>query len=731
MLNKIKLSHFRQHIDREFVFGPGMNAVRGEVEAGKSTLLEALFYFLFGVRALKESLEDIVTYHHPVGKLRVDCEIEHLGVVYTGYRGKSGAEVSFGNEKVTGQSEVTRFFEQLLGVDAKMAGKLMFASQKALAQSLAAGPTEAGQMIESLANLDVLDDVVAAIQATRPNGATTGVEARLAQLRGQAGDEPEAVDFAALEREADNADRAVAHAASLVQGARDKIEALDVAAARAAHARACALDRTLATDQAALTDLDVLLTQPLPVAPTGEELTAARAAVEAEKTINQARRVRAGLEKVDTTMLWDEPLAALDAEIERVNEAREPLRARQKGISTNLGQLSLQITQQEAETRVAVTKLEGQLIKESTCSLCQKDLKDVPEVVRINSSISKEIDAARAAGGSSVAVLRASAVELEEEAAKLVEELFNLDQEANILAHVAKVNQKVELAYAQAGALIEIDRSVVPGRWTWVGPDTSAGARPDVAGALVLLENKQRAADRAQAVRQEQQAQRVKLVARLDATKAELASLDTDAAQATLDQAEQLNAQLEPARAAHLEASRAAQQLRSNLEMKQALHEQQARQRAQLQDQIKSTEEELAAMQKYNALIKKVRAARPVITDKLWNIVLAGASKHFTDVRGTPSQITRDDGRFKCNGFPVSGLSGSAEDMLGLAMRITLARTFLPGVDLLQLDEPGAACSDARETAMLGMLSTLGYGQVIIISHNDLVDSFCDRIILV
>lgn len=729
MLNKIRLQHFRQHLDREFIFTGGLNAIKGENEGGKTTILEALFYTLFGVRAMREGLEDIVTYHHPVSKLRVDIEIEHLGVVYTAYRSAKGAEVSFGNEKVVGQSEVTRFFEKLLGVDAKLAGKLMFASQKAMAESLAAGPTEAGKMIEELANFDALDDVITAIQATRPNGATTGVEARLAQLRGQAGDEPEAVDFVALEREADNADRAVAHAASLVQGARAKIEALDVAGARAAHARACALDRTLATDQAALADLDLLLTQPLPTAPTGEELTVARAAVEAEKTIDQARRVRASLDRVDTTMLWDEPLEALNAEIARVEAAMVPLKARSNGISTNLGQLSLQITQQETETRVAVTKLEGQLIKESTCSLCQKDLKDVPEVVRINSSISKEIDATRAAGASSVAVLRASVVELEQELEQVQLQRQGLETDLKDLADVVKVHQKVELVYAQAGALIEIDRSVVPGRWTWIGPDTSAGARPDVAGALVLLENKQRAADRAQAVRQEQQAQRVKLVARLDTAKAELASLDTAAAQTTLDQAEQLNAQLEPARAAHLEASRAAQQLRSNLEMKQALHEQQVRQRAQLQAQIKSAEEELAAMQKYNALIKKVRAARPVITDKLWNIVLAGVSKHFTEVRGTPSIITRGDGRFKCNDFPVSGLSGSAEDMLGLAMRITLSRTFLPGADFLQLDEPAAACSDARETRMLGMLSTLSFGQIIMVTHSDLADSFCDHIV--
>lgn len=731
MLNKIKLSHFRQHVDREFVFGAGLNAIKGENEGGKTTILEALFYVLFGVRAMREGLEDIVTYHHPASKLRVDVELEHLGVTYTGYRGKSGAEVSFGKEKVTGQSEVTRFFEQLLGVDAKLAGKLMFASQKALAESLAAGPTEAGKMIEELANFDVMDDVIAAIQATRPNGVTTAVEGRLAMLRGQLeglqADDGETE--ANLKKFIQIEEKREQETAAALRALVDRAAALDVAAARAVVAQAQSLDAAITAGEAELKELDILLTQALPTAPTGEELTAARAAVEAEKTIDHARRVRTTLDKTDTSMLWDEPYAALEAEIARIAAESEPLRTRQKGIDTSLGQLALRISQQESETRVSVTKLEGQLIRELTCALCQKDLKDVPEVVRINTAIDKEIAAARAAGTAAVEVLRVSVAELEGERRQVASKLAELDDMSRQLADVVKVNQRIELVYAQAGDLVTIDRSVVPGQWSWAGPDTSAGERPDVAGALVLLENRQRAADRAAAVRTEQQAQRVKLSIRTAQARGEREAVFPQEAQDTIQLYTDLQAQLEPARAAHNLANRDLMTFQNNLKLCQQAAEQLARQRTQLQDQLKAAEAELAAMQKYNALIKKVRAARPVITDKLWNIVLAGVSKHFTEVRDTPSVITRGDGRFLCNGFPVSGLSGSAEDMLGLAMRITLSKTFLPGADFLQLDEPAAACSDAREVRMLGMLSTLSFGQIIMVTHSDLADSFCDHIV--
>jgi ABC-type transport system involved in cytochrome bd biosynthesis fused ATPase/permease subunit len=68
-------------------------------------------------------------------------------------------------------------------------------------------------------------------------------------------------------------------------------------------------------------------------------------------------------------------------------------------------------------------------------------------------------------------------------------------------------------------------------------------------------------------------------------------------------------------------------------------------------------------------------------------------------------------------------------DSLGLAMRMSLQKTFLPSLDFMCLDEPGAACDDGRETAMLGVLASSGYEQVILVTHSDLADSFATQVV--
>jgi DNA repair exonuclease SbcCD ATPase subunit len=729
VLRKITLSHFRQHIDREFTFGDGMNAIRGDNEQGKTTIFEAFTYFCFGVGALRESLEDVVTYHHPVSKLRVDCEIEHLGVTYRGYRGKSGAEVSFGNEKVTGQREVTKFFEKLFGTSADMAGKLMFASQKSLAESLKAGPTAAGKMIEDLANFDLIDRVAEAIAARRQTGNTAGVEGRIAALQAQLVETPPE-DLAPLRAEVEQAQAAVTGAEQGLAALRTSRAELDVEQARQIEQRKVQLDRLIETATVEIDDIERALAAPAVVGPTERELAAARAAVEEEKLYSRAAVLHAELVCADTSEQWDQNLASLEAEVTKTQGRVEMETQTLNSVTQSMTDLERQHAAAMRDSDVKIAQLEGRLIKESTCALCQKDLADVPEVVRTNSELQAQINAVRAAAVTAAAAVRERHAELERDRLAARESLAEQQQYLKDLQAVIVANAKVEQLYARAADFISVDRSVVPGRWTWTGP-AIAGERLDVVGALARLERAARAATADAAMRAEKQAQRERIKVRRDADTLERGSLQLKDALETLDMAQRLGADILSAEQALRLQQATLQRLRADLNTREALAAQAARQLEQTRAQLDAAQAELAAMQRYNLLIKKVRAARPVITNKLWNIVLGGVSKHLSEIRDTPSTITRADGTFKCNGFPVSGLSGSAEDMLGLAMRITLTRTFLPGANMLHLDEPGAACSDARETRMLGLLSKLDFGQIIMISHNPLVDAVADRIITV
>jgi exonuclease SbcC len=730
MLKKIRLQNFRQHLDRAFDFGPGLNAIRGENEAGKTTVLEAFFYFCFGARALRESLDDVVTYHQPVSRLRVDCEIEHLGVTYSGYRGKSGAEVNFGREKITGQNEVTAFFERLFGADAKLAGKLMFASQKSLAESLKEGPTAAGKMIEDLANFDLIDRVAEAISTQRTTGKTDGVEARIAQLRQQESEGQTPEDLGTLRVEVTNAAEMVTGAGMELDELQRQRDQLDVDQARQVIASEAALSRTI---EKATFDIDALdrdLGRPAVLPPEEGAIEKARAAVEAGKRQAQAAKLHAELLGIETIGLWDQDLASLEAEIAKTQAAVERESKTRASIAQAMADLEREHAERVRASDVRVAQLEGRLIRETTCALCQKDLTEVPEVVRANSDLQRQIDEVKLAAVQAGNESRIRKLELD---ADLVASQVDLDTQLEYLAQlndVVRTNAKVEQLYARAADFIEVDRSVVPGQWKWTGPALEH-VPADLANQLAHLERLSHDAAADKARREERAAQRDKVVLERRDAIAARNGLPLKDARETLEDAADLDVIIKDRQLKLQALQQTLQDRQISLATKEALAVQQQRQLELTRQQLAAAEAELVEMQKYNLLIRKVRAARPAITNKLWNIVLGGVSKHFSEVRGTESRITRADGIFKCNGWPVSGLSGSAEDMLGLAMRITLTRTFLPGIDMLQLDEPGAACSDARETAMLGMLSTLNFGQIIMISHNDLVDAVADRIITV
>lgn len=733
MLKKITLSHFRQHQDRSFEFGPGLNAIRGENEAGKTTVLEAFTYFCFGTGALRESLEHVVTYHQPVSKLRVGVEIEHLGVTYTGYRGKSGAEITFAGERITGQREVTKFFERLFGTSADMAGKLMFASQKSLAESLKAGPTEAGRMIEDLANFDLIDRVAEAIATRRTTGATAGVEGRIEELQRQRDNaelEAKSGDLEALREEIVNTRDEVTAAEADLAALREQRTVLDVDAAKRVEHDHVARSRAIEELTFEIDAIEREMARPTPHAPTEAELAAARAAVEQEKHAERAAALHRELVGTDTATGWDESLERLEEDIAGVQQRIVSDEEQRQHEADQLQALQRDLAEVKRGRDVKVAQLEGRLIKETTCALCQKDLTDVPEVVRTNSDLARQIQEEKDSARFKIENLMVKVPGKEKLRDALIIAVAEQRADLEAMQAVARHNAKVEQLYARAADFIEVDRSVVPGQWRWTGPKVGEA----VGGAinkLRHLETLQREAQEDAALRKAKAGQLEGLKKSRAADVAARQALDLEGAKDVLVRAADLDQKVRDVVAPLTGLQERLRGLEAALATKEALERRQHQMLAQIRVQLAAAEKELADMQRYNLLIKKVRAARPVITNKLWNIVLAGVSKHFSEVRGQESRITRADGMFKCNGFPVSGLSGSAEDMLGLAMRITLTKTFLPGIDMLQLDEPGAACSDARETRMLGMLSTLKFGQIVMISHNDLVDAVADRIITV
>ena len=124
-----------------------------------------------------------------------------------------------------------------------------------------------------------------------------------------------------------------------------------------------------------------------------------------------------------------------------------------------------------------------------------------------------------------------------------------------------------------------------------------------------------------------------------------------------------------------------------------------------------------------------MREARPVVANKLWALVLGAVSEFFSAMRGQPSVVTRGADGFMVDGHAVATLSGSTKDILGLAIRIALTRTFLPGISLLMLDEPNAAMDDERTANVLGFLGGAGFNQIIVVSHDEMTVDVADHVV--
>ncbi len=144
---------------------------------------------------------------------------------------------------------------------------------------------------------------------------------------------------------------------------------------------------------------------------------------------------------------------------------------------------------------------------------------------------------------------------------------------------------------------------------------------------------------------------------------------------------------------------------------------------------LKSRKVMLDNMQFNNALLKKVRLARPIVSDKLWGTVLHSVSSMFTRMRGELSTVTKDKDGFKVNGQSVESLSGSTLDILALSIRVSLVKVFLPNSNFLMLDEASSGCDDDRSAVMYGFLKSAGFDQVLLVTHDSLAEAISDQLL--
>lgn len=703
MLQRIKLTNFRRHRSLDVTFGAGLSVIRALNEQGKSTLLEAISYAAFGVKAIRNSLDETVTWGEPTNSLKVELEVAVDGVVYSIRRSKGGAEVNYDGGSVTGQNEVTNFVAKLFKMDAAAAARLTLSNQNEIRGALEAGAKATTELIERLAEFSQIDELIELMQEKLALGSTATIEAGIK-----------------------SAEEDLERAKAAIVPVNEQALALDITLADSAHQRAKVAHLQAQTD----------------AEQANEVYSAARLKVQARQDlVERVSRAERRRDKANDELkaVGTVPGAPTDAEISEVElqvadaekaESRAAVYLRVQdlflppkdfvdGTAESLANSIAETRKiiRNAETEAAkltadIRVLEQQLLH-GLCSFCGKDFSGVPEVEAKNAKIRAEIEEKLSAE----AHLTCSVV------GSNTENLNHLEE----IQQASKVPNDWLSRYPD---LLEQVGCTQPPQLRWIGP--AVGDPIDVAALrskVAAMRKQQRDAAAASASHAAATKALKDAQDDLNALMEELNDAPVVDASDALEALQACRQKVNEAEDARTAAQTHLQDLKQGLEAAKAAYERAVATASDAESRLTKLRASLTEVEFNNALLKRVRQVRPMIADKLWNIVLSAVSSYFSEIRGERSRVTKSADGFEVDGHAVTSMSGSTLDALGLAIRVALVRTFLPSAPFLILDEPAAAMDEGRTNNLLGFIASSGFQQILLVTHEDVSQSVADHVI--
>jgi exonuclease SbcC len=168
MLKKIKLTNWKSHLGTELEFGPGVNGLVGIMGAGKSSVMDAISFALYGTfpahSGRRVKLDDLIM-KRPQQKSSACIELEFTaeGRNYLVKRrltlGKTAeAEIREEGRLIeVGQEKVTEWVERLLKMDYGLFSRAVYSEQNNIDYFLTLGRDERKRHIDNLLRLDRLE----------------------------------------------------------------------------------------------------------------------------------------------------------------------------------------------------------------------------------------------------------------------------------------------------------------------------------------------------------------------------------------------------------------------------------------------------------------------------------------------------------------------------------------------------------------------------------------------
>ncbi len=170
MIESLEMANWRSHADTRLQFGKGTNLIVGIMGSGKSAVLDAVCYALYGtfpaLRRRSISTSDAV--RHGEKEARVALEIAHAGKKYRvvrglrrGERGMQASAKVFEDGKAveSGQERVTAFMEEKLGMDYDLFNRAVYSEQNNISYFLELDAGRRKREMDGLMGLDRFEEV--------------------------------------------------------------------------------------------------------------------------------------------------------------------------------------------------------------------------------------------------------------------------------------------------------------------------------------------------------------------------------------------------------------------------------------------------------------------------------------------------------------------------------------------------------------------------------------------
>lgn len=164
MIHSIKLLHWKSHEKTEIAFSKGTNVLVGPMGAGKTSIVDALSFALYGtfpsLKSRKVTLEEIVMQRpEKHGDAKVEVVLETSGKKYAlermVSRGGAKAFLMEGGKIIeTGPARVNEAVERLLRTDYELFARTIYADQNNIDAFLSLASGERKRQIDELLGLD-------------------------------------------------------------------------------------------------------------------------------------------------------------------------------------------------------------------------------------------------------------------------------------------------------------------------------------------------------------------------------------------------------------------------------------------------------------------------------------------------------------------------------------------------------------------------------------------------